>query len=56
MAKKKINKPTISKEEFLDLIDEWHTNLKSKEPLHKWLGMTPEEYKKWVEEPKEENK
>jgi hypothetical protein len=37
-------------EEIYDFVDEWHENPRGEE-LHKYLGMTKEEYALWVQVP-----
>jgi hypothetical protein len=37
----------VNKEEINDLIDDWHHSALDV-PIYTWLGMTWEEYAKWV--------
>lgn len=37
-------------EAILDEIDLWHGD-EARQPLHEWLGLSTEEYKRWAEDP-----
>lgn len=36
-----------------DAIDSWHNQLQQTAPLHEWLGMSWEEYRRWCQHPSE---
>ena len=43
-----MRKLKVTKENIHDLIEQWHES-DSKQELHEFLGLTFEQYKRWVE-------
>jgi hypothetical protein len=41
----------VVQDEIDDFVDRWHDDETDHRPIHKFLGMTKEEYNLWVEQP-----
>lgn len=41
----------VSAEQIVDFIDRWHEAAEDDVPIYQYLGMSREEYGRWVEDP-----